>query len=980
MLFEKSRFRIIIITSVTAYKRSNFQFSLRIDVTLSYFYFSMNIIRLLTALFLLCVASSLSAQQFGGTPSNLHWKQIKTDTARIIYPEGEDSLAQRVAALVHYQQRTFSPTLGNSVHRINIVLRNELTYFNGYVGLGPFRSEYYLTPQQDAFELGAQSVTDLLSIHEYRHVEQYNNFRKGLSKIAYNLFGENGQALANDAAIPNWFFEGDAVYNETLLSQQGRGRLPNFFNGYKALYYDSKHYSYQKLRNGSYKDYVPNHYPLGYILVAYGREKYGDEFWRKVTDRAARFKPLIYPLQGSLKAASGVPFKQFVSDAFLFYQHQWSTEKKDSVDWVTPTVKKNVVYYRYPYKESNNSLIVLKESYKTLPRFYRISSDGKEESIALQGITNDDYFSYSNGRIAYAAYQPNARWAYREYSVIKILDIVSKQERRITNRSRYFSPDISHDGKQVAAVSISPQQHSTVNVMDVNGNVKSKLTNAEDEVYSYPKFSADDKQLYFFVRGTDGKMSLQQWNPSTAQIEVLLPFANRILGFPQAQGDTLIYSCSDKGNDEIWAYVASQKKHYRLASYQTGLYGVVATGNEIIASTATASGYRLGRFMPRWQPVDVKGDTLTGLYVKAPFGTPANATLARVSTSSYPASSYPRLSHPFNFHSIQPDYSNPIFSLTLYGENILNTIQNQVYYNYNQNEGYSEVGYTLTYGASYIQPFIDVSEIFGRRIFDNERNAYNYNELNGIAGLQLPLNLSGGKSYRYLTPSVAYGFDNAQFTGASKTVADNFTNGYLQARLSYTGQYSSAVQHIYPHWAQSLLLQYRSLIGSNGADQFLIRGSFYLPGLSASHSVVLEGAYETQTYQSSNNLFNYSLSDNFPYARGYSSYNYPTMYKAGINYHFSLAYPDFGIANIVYFRRLRANLFFDYNRIQGTFTNEFRQYDLKSIGTEIYLDTKWWNQQNITIGLRYSRLLDYKTTGDQPNHWTLILPSSIFNN
>ena len=177
---------------------------------------------------LILITSSLSAQQFSGTPANIRWKQIKTDTARIIYPAGEDSLAQRVAALVHEEQRKFS-TLGSDVHRINIVLRNELTYFNGYVQLGPFRSEYYLTPPQNAFELGSQSVTDLLSIHEYRHVEQYNNFRKGLAKVVYILFGQNGQALANDASIPNWFFEGDAVYNETLLSQQGRGRLPDFF-------------------------------------------------------------------------------------------------------------------------------------------------------------------------------------------------------------------------------------------------------------------------------------------------------------------------------------------------------------------------------------------------------------------------------------------------------------------------------------------------------------------------------------------------------------------------------------------------------------------------------------------------------------------------------------------------------------------------------------------------------------------------------
>ncbi len=419
--------------------------------------------------FVLCFPVFLFAQSFGGTPAGLRWKQIKTDTARIIYPMGQDSLAQRVAALVHFQQRQDNVALNCRIHRINIVLRNELTYFNGYVGLGPFRSEYYLTPPQDAFTLGATSVTDLLTLHEYRHVEQYNYFRKGLAKAAYLLFGENGQALANDAAIPNWFFEGDAVYNETLLSEQGRGRLPNFFNGYKSLYYESKEYSYMKLRNGSYKHFVPDHYPLGYMMVAYGREKYGDNFWDKVTDGAARFKPLIYPMQGSVKKQSGMPFRHFRDSAFAYYQQQWQSQKQDNVTWITGTKNRNVVSYRYPYSDGSNGTIVLKESYKTLPRFYRITANGHAKHIAPQSITNDNYFSYNNGKIVYTAYQPTSRWAYREYSVIKLLDVNTQRERRITNKSRYFSPDVSHDGTMVAAVSVSVQQQSVIDVMNIHG-------------------------------------------------------------------------------------------------------------------------------------------------------------------------------------------------------------------------------------------------------------------------------------------------------------------------------------------------------------------------------------------------------------------------------------------------------------------------------------------------------------------------------
>src|SRR6185295_13734080 len=169
-------------------------------------------------------------------------------------------------------------TIGSHGRKINLVLQNQTTISNAYVGLGPFRSEFFLTPSQNSFELGSLPWVDQLAIHEFRHVQQYNNFNVGLSKVVRILFGEEGQALANNASIPNWFFEGDAVFNETNVSRQGRGRLPFFYNDYRSLWLANKNYSWMKLRNGSYKDFVPDHYALGFLLVSYGREKYGDKF------------------------------------------------------------------------------------------------------------------------------------------------------------------------------------------------------------------------------------------------------------------------------------------------------------------------------------------------------------------------------------------------------------------------------------------------------------------------------------------------------------------------------------------------------------------------------------------------------------------------------------------------------------------------------------------------------------------------------
>jgi hypothetical protein len=89
-------------------------------------------------------------------------------------------------------------------------------------------------------------------------------------------------------------------------------------------------------------------------------------------------------------------------------------------------------------------------------------------------------------------------------------------------------------------------------------------------------------------------------------------------------------------------------------------------------------------------------------------------------------------------------------------------------------------------------------------------------------------------------------------------------------------------------------------------------------------------------------------------------------------------YPDFGIANIVYFQRLRVNGFYDH-----TWLKYFRQsrYDaeLRSFGAELFFDTKWWNEYNVSFGIRYSRLLDGELERLAPNQWEFILPINLLS-
>ena len=453
-------------------------------------------------------------------------------------------------------------------------------------------ANFLLTPLQNSFELGSLPWPDQLTIHEYRHVQQYNNFNVGLSKVMHDIFGDEGQALANNATIPNWFYEGDAVYNETNVSKQGRGSLPFFYNGYRSLWSEGKNYSWMKLRNGSFKDFVPNHYPLGFLLVAYGRQKYGDTFWEKVTHDAASFKGLFYPFQKAIKKYSGVDYVTFRNDAFDFFKKQFNLEN------TKPGKGNSREPYRneeYPAYIGNDSLIYVKSSYKQIPEFI-IRTGKKEQKLKTRDYSIDNQFSYRNGKIVFASYRPDLRWGYRDYSDLRIIDITNGKEQTLTNHTKYFSPDISEDGKRVIAVDEETNTKCILKLLDAaNGKIIRSIPNPDGLFYTYPKFY-DGRKVISAVRNDDGKMSLALINIDNGATDYLIPFAYNVIGFPFLLNDTLYFSYSYEKNDELFAYTFSDKKLWKIEFNQdkgVGKYQPSANSQHIIWSSFTAEGYRL---------------------------------------------------------------------------------------------------------------------------------------------------------------------------------------------------------------------------------------------------------------------------------------------------------------------------------------------------------------------------------------------------
>ncbi len=922
------------------------------------------------------------AQEFGGNPPFIKWKQVNVPAAKVIFPQGLDSAALEVASIIAHMNLAIAPTIGTKQKQVSIVLQNQTTIANAYVGLAPFRSEFYLTPDQNSFEIGSLPWVQQLSIHEFRHVQQYNNFNVGLSRVLHILFGEGGQALGNDLAIPNWFFEGDAVFNETMVSDQGRGRIPFFFNGYRALWAANKNYSWMKLRNGCYRDFTPDWYPTGYMLVSYGREKYGDVFWKNVTHDAAAFKGGFYPLQRAIKKYSGISFEQFRNDAFEHFKKQFG-DVQVPADINSDKLNGHfIANEEYPAYVNDSTLIYMKSTYDHLPVFV-MKTGNRAKTIRVRSLSLDTYFAYHDGKIVYAAYRPDLRWTYRDYSELELLDVATGKERRLTIGSKYFSPDFSGDGKTIVAVQVGPSGKSEIHLLSAaDGKLIRVVPNPDKLFFTYPKFYTDD-QIISAVRTPKGQMTLALIDIKTGKVNYLMTPTWQPIGFLSVKKNDVYFTATSGLNDRVYVLSVNTGELSQLENPSElgsiGNYEPVIAKNKLALVGFTGVGYNIYETDTndlKWNkisPASLPG-SLTDIGISALKRDTTANLLATVKLEPLPVTKYSKTYHLFNFHSIIPAINDPDYSIAIIGENVLNTFQSQLSFGYNRDEGYKELGFDAIYGALF--PFIRVGMDYtiDRRAFYNGGNIY-WNETAPHAGVEIPLNFSQGKQITGLNFGTDVYYSQTDFQPAYNKIFHSSSYTYLNNYITFSTQMQKAKQNIYPRFAENITLNYKTAITGLTANQFLASANVFLPGLSINHNLVFNAACQRKA--DGNGI---GFTNNFPFARGYVAENLHSMNKIGADYHFPLIYPDGGVANAIYFLRMRADVFYDYTRVSDNFTDGSSYKNFRSTGAAIFFDTQWFNQVPISFGIRYDYLLDPDLFGGTGrSRIELVLPIAVFN-
>lgn len=946
--------------------------------------------KLLLLFVIFCGISNLKAQYFqtGQDPASLKWRQINTENFQLIYPDYYELQAQKLANVMEKVYDYGGNSLLHKPKKISIILHTQTVKSNGLVAWAPKRSEFYTTPHQGIY---AQDWLEQLALHEFRHVVQIGKLNSEIPKIIKILLGEQGTALVFGVYLPWWFIEGDAVVTETALSNFGRGRFPSFLMEHKAQVVEKGVYKYDKAYNGSFKDFVPDHYKLGYYVVGSAREKYGAELWNSVLNRVGKKPFSLNPFNKALKINTGFNKVGLYESVFDSLQKVWNLEDKNYITSKFKNISlENKIFSNYTYNHwlNDSTIITYKTALNEVHSFVKLDLEGKEHKLYRPGIIFNESVNFRDEWVCWAEQVPNLRWQHSGESLIRLFNVENSIIMELTPEFKAFAPSISPQKDRVVVVESDFSSNYFLSVYQIsNGELLHRIQTENNNFFFSPEW-LNEKEIVAIVLFNEGKQ-LAKFNVETGKMEVLIDMDLGELKNLKVVNSDVYFISSYSGKNGLYKFSLEDNSILQIYEPRFGVESpaISPNGENLILSDYTANGFRLIEI-----PLDERNQKKISEVKKANYVL-ANKLSAQESgvldftdstTATYDSEKYSKTAHLFNFHSWAPAFVNPIGyemspGVSFMSQNKLGTAFTTLGYQWDLTEKTGKFYGKYTFKGWY--PILDfelssgksASEYFLIQQTENKQGQvvqqdtslerFTWNDTNVGFNMRIPLNLSRGKFSRLLQPEIKYNFT---FYSDDHSTPENFYDGNFQSisyRLYFQQLLRQSSQDVYPNFGFIADGNYRhSPTGNTDFGSLaLIQTIFYLPGILANHGVKLYSGIQKKS-SSGVNSFNEAIR----YPRGWGKRNTTQMFSFAFDYKMPLFYPEWSLGGLAYLQRVNASLFADYAYLEGniykdhqieeTFTSRISSFGIELTGDANFLQF----YAPVEIGVRASYLPEMK--------------------
>jgi hypothetical protein len=877
--------------------------------------------------------------------SGINWKIQKSKNFELIYPDGHSSDAQLVLSTLEYLYEPVSESLKVEPAKIPIILQPRTLNSNGFVTLAPRRSEFFTTPLLGP-QLGLTEWLRALSVHEFRHVVQFEKSKHGFARALYFVLGEIGSALAMGLTIPPWYFEGDAVGIETALSKGGRGRLPLFDRDMRALLLDDQEFSYDQMALGSFKRYRPNHYVLGYFLTSYIRIKFGKDSVEKIhwdtMERA--YNPLAF--YWACEKYTGVDFDQLYKDALADIKNQWKNQiaESDVAEQAKGNVGSEWVNYSYPFKAKGKT-IAFRQSLSDILQVVDVENDNVLWTPTR--LVQEFPYKLKKGKLAYSQTFLHPRFGVEDYSNVIVRDIETQKIEFEKNKTKWTLPVLSHQADKLAFVNWANSAEVSIGVWDLKSDSLIWTMNwPRDQAIVGMDWSEEQDSLIILHRMGSYTHQFVQIDLKSKTIKILASSNQWNWSFPSVFKNEVYFQSPQNGIDNIYRLNLDTKKIEQVTNEKFGAYHPSLDLEGLTFSTYTPQGLKpitlswpLASFETEFKAISYAED-LTMLEGKGDL-------LENIPLQNFKEDSYSQAANSFNPHSwilLAPPFSSTI-NAEIRSTNLLNTLNLGAGAQWDLNEKVP-MGYAFTQW-SYLWPVFDFRVAYGNRRSEGDL----WEEGTSSLGMTLPY-ISLHSAFIHSTRFRLAGellHASGRSSGATFALKDK-TLGGGSIEWNSSLLHRQAQRDLLPPWGISLRARAIALRDIESpqvtSSQELASAKFYTTPIFKHHHLYAEIS------QQKSSIHGYRFPSEQLFARGYVNFFLEEMSKQSYNYTFPLAYPEWSLGEWLYVKRLSLNMFYD--RIEGERFK--RSYTFESHGAELWLDTHFVrNAFNIQWGIRYNR-------------------------
>jgi len=916
-------------------------------------------------------------------PPNITWYQINTPHFKVIFDENFGVDAQRLANRLENLYVPVSQSLNQKPRKISVILQNQNTIPNGFVSQTPRRSEFYTMPPQDYNFLGTLNWLDLLAVHEYRHVVQFDKSITGFNKFLHVIFGYDASSSMAHIAVPEWFWEGDAVNVETALTKSGRGRIPNFSLLMRTNTLERGSFNYYRQYLRSFRHNIQNHYVTGHYLTAYIRRQYGEDIIEKVTEETWRWPFIPFRFSGRLKKYSGkylVPiYNGMMNELDSIWRNQIEERGPNKYQQINLRKSKRYIDYLYPHYTTDGRVVATKKGIGDITSFVSIDDKGKEKKVFVPGLINEaGMISVTSNKIVWNEFEFDPRYQKKTYSVIKIYDMESKKLKRLTKRSRYGSAALSPDETRIVTVETTKESVHHLSIIHSKlGWEMEQIPNPENNFFLHPRWSPDGKYIVAIKQNDEGK-TIMIYNTEMGEHFDLWPLNSENIGYPVMYGSFILYNSPYDGIDNIYAYDLLNKKRYRVTNSKYGAYNAQISwnGQKMIYNDFSKEGYNIVEidFNPNtWTPIEdvriTKERYIDPIVEQEGFG---NILSKNKDSIAYPVRRYHIAKNIINPYSWGPLITSTDleFLIGLRSQDIMSTTFMNLGYEFNANESNGRWLGSISYQGLY--PTLNLSGYIGDRsaierfIFRDESGNIEvdttanitWKEQGAEVGFQIPLILTKSKYLENLDIGMNYNYTRVNNYNFVARYPDMQGNGNLYSNtyyFSYRRNMKRSKRDLYGKFGQNLFLQFEHTPYGGDYLGSLFAGEIRLifPGLFKHHSFQIRSSFLQQDLENGDNT--YLFRSPVLFTRGYSYMLFEKYYNNSVNYAFPLLYPDVHIGPLLNVQRIYTNLFFDYGI--NYFQDDY--YNFRSIGAEVSFDFNLLRYLTLfNMGFRYSYAMD----------------------